>query len=135
MRHTPLARPWPGGDGSRGSPRQLRNLPGENMPPGNPSWHLPPPETPMVFQGKTPGELARQLKDQAQNGGKTLEEILEHVEKDGLVTGSWDPGDGRSKPPLSHAEFVAKMKEWVAKGAAVRLTVPELLSATSACAS
>jgi hypothetical protein len=27
----------------------------------------------MVFQGKTPAELARQLKDPKQNGGKTLE--------------------------------------------------------------
>ncbi len=45
-----------------------------NMPPGNPNWHLPPPEMKMVFQGKTPGELARQLKDPDQNGHKTLEE-------------------------------------------------------------
>ena len=37
---------------------QETNLPGENMPPGNPNWHLPPPEMPLVFQGKTPGELA-----------------------------------------------------------------------------
>src|SRR5438552_18630361 len=39
---------------------QAANLPGENMPPGNPNWHLPPPGMRMVFQGKTPGELARQ---------------------------------------------------------------------------
>src|SRR5262249_9508146 len=31
---------------------QPTNLPGENMPPGNPNWHLPPPEVRMVFQGK-----------------------------------------------------------------------------------
>lgn len=96
---------------------QLKNLPGENMPPGNPNWHLPPPETPMVFEGKTAGELARQLQDKAQNGGKSLEQILEHVENDNLVLGGWDPGDGRAKPPLSHEQFVAKMKEWVATGA------------------
>src|SRR6266581_4310400 len=41
---------------------QETNLPGENMPPGNPNWHLPPPEMRMVFQGKSPAELARQLK-------------------------------------------------------------------------
>ncbi|HJZ57235.1 MAG TPA: hypothetical protein VKE74_19860, partial [Gemmataceae bacterium] len=96
---------------------QATNLPGENMPPGNPNWHLPPADMPMVFQDKTPGELARQLKDPKQNGGKTLEQILHHVEEDKLVTGSWDPGDGRTKPPLTHAEFVQKMREWVAKGA------------------
>jgi hypothetical protein len=96
---------------------QLTNLPGENMPPGNPNWHLPPPEMPMVFQGKTPSELARQLKDTKRNGGKTLEEILRHVSEDKLVLGGWNPGDGRTKPPLTYAEFVARMREWVEKGA------------------
>jgi hypothetical protein len=97
---------------------QYTNLPGENMPPGNPNWHLPPPEMPMVFQGKTPGELARQLKDPKQNGGKTLEQLLQHVSEDKLVLGGWDPGDGRIKPPLRHAEFAGKMREWIEKGAA-----------------
>jgi hypothetical protein len=97
---------------------QQANLPGENMPPGNPNWHLPPPEMRMVFQGKTPGELARQLEDPRQNGGKTLEQLMHHVSEDKLVLGGWDPGDGRTKPPLTHAEFVRKMREWVEKGAA-----------------
>src|SRR5262249_11391074 len=30
---------------------QFSNLPGANMPPGNPNWHMLPPQTPMVFQG------------------------------------------------------------------------------------
>ncbi len=98
---------------------QDTNLPGENMPQGNPNWHLPPPEMPLVFQGKTPGELAHQLKDRSQNGGKTLEQIIHHVEEDKLVIGGWDPGEGRTKPPLSHAEFVAKIREWIENGAAV----------------
>jgi hypothetical protein len=97
---------------------QLANLAGENMPPGNPNWHLPPPEMRMVFQGKTPGELARQLKDPKQNGGKTLEQIFRHVAEDKLVLAGWDPGDGRTKPPLSHEEFVHRMREWIDKGAA-----------------
>jgi hypothetical protein len=96
---------------------QLANLPGENMPPGNPSWHLPTASMPMVFQGKTPGELARQLKDPKRNGNKTLEQLLDHVAQDKLVLGCWDPGEGLTKPPLSHADFVATMREWVAKGA------------------
>lgn len=98
---------------------QDTNLPGENLPPGNPNWHLPKPEAPLVFQGKSPAELARQLKDPKQNGGKTLDQILHHVAEDKLVLWGWDPGDGRTKPPLSHAEFVQKMKEWIEKGAVV----------------
>jgi len=97
---------------------QDANLPGENMPPGNPNWHLPSPEMPLVFQGQTAGELARQLKDPRQNGGKTLEQLLHHVSDDKLVLGCWDPGDGRTKPPLAHEEFVLKMREWIEKGAA-----------------
>jgi len=98
---------------------QDANLPGENMPPGNPNWHLTPADMPMVFQGKAPKELARQLKDPKQNGGKTIQEILKHVEEDKLVLWGWDPGDGRTKPPLSHAEFARKFREWVEKGAAI----------------
>jgi hypothetical protein len=97
---------------------QLANLPGLNMPPGNPNWHLPPLDMKMVFQGKTPGELARQLKDPNQNGHKTLEQILHHVTEDTLVSYGWNPGDGRTKPPLTHDAFVKKMREWIEKGAA-----------------
>jgi len=97
---------------------QDKNLPGANMPPGNPNWHLPPPEMRMVFEGKSPGELARQLKDPKLNGGKTLEEILHHVAEDSLVLWGWDPGEDRPKPPLSHDQFVEKMRAWIENGAA-----------------
>lgn len=98
---------------------QAENVPGANMPPGNPNWHLPPADMPLVFQGLTPGELAAQLKDPARNGGKTLEQVLHHVEKDGLVLGCWNPGEGRAPPPVAHAEFARRFREWVETGAAV----------------
>jgi mono/diheme cytochrome c family protein len=97
---------------------QDTNLPGANMPPGNPTWHLPPKGMPLVFQGKAPRELADQLKDPNRNGGKTLEQLVEHVTNDKLVQWGWEPGDGRTKPPLSYEEFVKKFREWVEKGAA-----------------
>jgi len=96
---------------------QATNLPGENMPPGNPNWHLPPPTMRMVFEGKTPAQLCRQLKDPRQNGGKKVEQLVHHVAEDKLVLWGWDPGDGRTKPP-SHAEFVQNVRAWVDKGAA-----------------
>ena len=96
---------------------QDRNLPGANMPPGNSNWHLPPPEMPMVFEGLSPRELADQLKDPKQNGGKSLDDLIHHVAMDGLVIGSWTPGDGRVPPPISHEEFVRRFTEWVAAGA------------------
>jgi cytochrome c5 len=97
---------------------QDTNLPGDNMPPGNAIWQLPGKEIPLVFQGKTPRELADQLKDPKRNGGKTLEQLVEHVTSDKLVLWGWEPGDGRTKPPLSHDDFAKRFREWVDKGAA-----------------
>jgi cytochrome c5 len=97
---------------------QQENLAGEHMPPGAPNWHLPHPKTPMVFEKRTPGQLCRQFKDPKQNGGKSLEELFKHISSDPLVLWGWNPGEGRTKPPLSHAEFVQKMDEWIKKGAA-----------------
>ncbi len=98
---------------------QDRNLPGPNTPPGHPSWHLPGPEAPLVFEGRSPAQLAAQLKDPKQTGGKTLEQVLEHVEKDGLVLACFSPPEGRPPPPLSHAEFARAFRTWVEAGAPV----------------
>ena len=98
---------------------QVGNTPGANMPPGNPNWRLPPANMKMVFQGKSPSELATQLKDPAQNGGMSLERLLHHITEDSLVLGGWDPGEGRSKPPMSHDDFVRNVKAWIEQGAAI----------------
>lgn len=98
---------------------QPENTPGLNMPPGNEVWHLPPANMKMVFEGKTPKQLAAQLKDPTKNGHKTMQQLIEHVSHDKLVLWGWNPGDGRTVPPLPHDEFAAKFKEWVEKGAVV----------------
>jgi hypothetical protein len=97
---------------------QASNLTGDHMPPGNPKWSLPLPEHKMVFVGRTPAELCRQLKDPKKTGGRTLAQLLEHVSTDDLVGWGWNPGDGRAQPPLSRAETVAQMKLWIDGGAA-----------------
>ena len=94
------------------------NQPGEHTPPGRPDWRLPPPEMRMVFEGRSPGDFCRQLKDPLQNGGKTLEQLIRHVSEDRLVLWGWDPGGGRTTPPLSHDEFARKVREWANNGAA-----------------
>ncbi|SEL75261.1 hypothetical protein SAMN04488505_1021020 [Chitinophaga rupis] len=96
---------------------QPKNTPGLHMPPGNPKWHLPPADMKMVFQGKSPRELAAQLLDPEQNGHKTKAQLIAHVTSDSLVLGGWNPGDGRTLPPLSHAEFARQFKMWIDKGA------------------
>jgi hypothetical protein len=97
---------------------QAANLPGEHMPPGNAKWSLPAPEHKMVFVGRSPGELCRQIKDPKQNGGRSLEKLFDHIANDDLVGWGWSPGDGRTPPPLSRPDTVAQMKVWIAGGAA-----------------
>ncbi len=92
------------------------NSSGANLPPGAPNWHLPSREMPLVFEGRTPAQLARQLADPAQNGGRTAEQLLHHVTADPLVLWGWRPGDGRTPVPVPHATFVAAMKAWIDAG-------------------
>lgn len=95
---------------------QPENTLGLNTPPGNPNWHLPPGDMKMVFQGRTPAELAKQIMDPKLNGHKTKQQLLEHAH-DGLVMGAWNPGEGRTTPPMSHKEFVKAWTTWIEKGA------------------
>ena len=88
-----------------------------NQPPGAPNWHLPPPEAPMVFEGKTLAQLCAQLKDPAQTHGRDLAALIEHVDHDPLVRWGWDPGPGRTPVPVPHDQLLAAMKTWVAAGA------------------
>ncbi len=84
--------------------------------PGHPQWHLAPAS--MAWQGLSLGEICRQLKDPARNGGKTLAGIVEHSTHDSLVGWGWNPGAGRTPAPGTQAEFGALIKAWVDTGAA-----------------
>jgi len=95
---------------------QPSNTPGQHTPPGNPNWHLPPANMKMVFQGRSPQQLAKQLVDPKQNGNKDIKKLIEHAD-DGLVLAGWSPGEGRTLPPLSHAEFKKAWITWLTTGA------------------
>jgi len=110
---------------------QSHNQAGLNMPPGAPNvlsdgsldftaprWHLPSAKMPMIFQGRSAAQLCRQLQDPKQNGGLTAEQLIHHVSSDPLVLWGWNPGEGRSTPPITHDEFVAAVREWLEKGGA-----------------
>lgn len=83
--------------------------------PGLPNWHLAPAS--MAWQNKSLHEICVQLRDPARNGGKTVEQILEHHTNDALVKWAWNPGEGRAPAPGTHADFVKLTQEWVATGA------------------
>lgn len=98
---------------------QPANLAGLNMPPGSSPWHMLPADKPQVFEGKSAAELARQLKDPTQNGGKDLEQVYHHIAEDKLVGWGWNPGEGRTKPPLEREEFARLIREWIDNGAEI----------------
>jgi hypothetical protein len=84
--------------------------------PGHPKWHVAPIE--MAWQGKTLGEICRQIKDPGRNGGHTLDQIVAHMADDTLVGWAWAPGSGREAAPGTQAAFGALIRAWAASGAA-----------------
>src|SRR5688500_6476980 len=95
---------------------QPTSMEGRNKPPGHPDWHLPPANMKMVFEGRTPEQLAKQLVNPKTNGNKTMKQLIAHAD-DGLVLIGWNMGEGRPAPPLSHAEFKKAWITWIENGA------------------
>ncbi len=96
---------------------QDHNTAGLHTPPGAPGWRLPPPTTPMIWEGLSDHQLCQLFKDPRQNGHKNVTEIVEHM-KTPLVLWGWNPGAGRTPVPMPQSEFLAKVTEWAVKGAA-----------------
>jgi hypothetical protein len=86
-------------------------------PPGAAEWQLPSPKTPMAWKGLSMGDLCRTLKDPAKNGNRSLQDLVVHMDTS-LVRWAWTHGPGRTLPPLSHDQFVSRLKAWIETGAA-----------------
>ena len=83
--------------------------------PGDPKWALAPVE--MAWQGKSLGAICAQIKNPAQNGGRSLAELHHHMAEDHLVGWAWNPGDGRKPAPGTQAQFGALVQAWIDTGA------------------
>jgi hypothetical protein len=110
------------GENDRGIPglrcatcHQDRNLELARVP-GAPEWHLAPRQ--MFWMGRTAASLCVQLKDKSRNGGKTLEQLIEHSAHDPLVGWGWAPGWQRTPAPGTQEQFGALIAAWVKDGAA-----------------
>jgi hypothetical protein len=124
--HDPPVERGSSGDGVPGAPCQACHLsrtvdlfPGAvasyRSIPGHPRWELAPIK--MAWQGKSIGEICRQLKDKSRNGGRDLAMLQEHVAKDDLVAYGWDPGEGRTPVPGTQELAGELVQAWIDTGA------------------
>ena len=78
--------------------------------PGHPRWGLAPIE--MAWEGKSAGEICRQIKDPQRNGGRDLALLHEHLAHDDLVGWGWKPGPGRDPCPAPRSGWAS----WLRRG-------------------
>ena len=86
--------------------------------PGHPRWIVAPIE--MAWEGKSIGEICRQIKDPARNGGRDLALLHEHLAHDDLVAWGWQPGLGRDPAPGSQAVLGELIQAWIDTGLCTR---------------
>ena len=84
--------------------------------PGHPRWDVAPIE--MAWQGKSAGEICRQIKDPQRNGGRSLELLHDHLAKDDLIAWAWHPGAGRDPVPGTQERLGELVRAWIDSGAA-----------------
>jgi hypothetical protein len=93
---------------------QAKNTPDGKVP-GVPNWHLAPVS--MSWEALTKAQICQSIKDPSKNGArKSMDEVIEHMRTDPLVLWAWEPGGQRTKPVMSHDEFVKKLEAWANAG-------------------
>ena len=90
--------------------------------PGAPEWSLAPLS--MAWEGLTRVEIAQSMLNRANNGNRSLEEIVKHLTEHELVLWAWEPGvdasgQPRELPPVSKEEYIEAVKAWAAAGAVI----------------
>jgi hypothetical protein len=84
---------------------------------------------PMIWDGLTDHQLCELFKDPQRNGHLTPAQIVEHMHTPFVLWGC-TPGDGCTAVLTSQHEFLAKIQEWAAKGAACPLDADATTSQT-----
>jgi mono/diheme cytochrome c family protein len=94
---------------------QVSNSNAEHGPPGTPDWRLPPANQRMAWKGRSAAAICNAVKDPAQNGNKDAAALAEHIMSP-LVRWGWQPGNGRTVPPISYDAFASRFRSWLAAG-------------------
>jgi hypothetical protein len=71
----------------------------------------------MAWQGKSIGDICRQIKDPTRNGGRDLALLHDHLAKDDLVAWGWQPGVGREPAPGNQELLGELIQAWIDTGA------------------
>ena len=71
----------------------------------------------MSWQGKSIGDICRQIKDPNRNGGRDLKLLHEHMASDDVVAWAWQPGEGRLPAPGTQEMFGQLIEAWIETGA------------------
>lgn len=90
--------------------------------PGAPEWSLAPKQ--MFWEGLSRVEIAKSMTDPKRNGGRSLEQTVEHLTEHALVLWAWEPGvdaagNPREVPPVPKDEYIKAVKEWAEAGAII----------------
>ncbi len=90
--------------------------------PGAPEWSLAP--IAMAWEGLSRVKIAKSMLNRANNGNRSLDEIVKHLTEHELVLWAWEPGvdaegNPREKPPVGKEEYIKAVKEWAAGGAVI----------------
>ncbi|MDW3646760.1 MAG: hypothetical protein R8P61_06850 [Bacteroidia bacterium] len=90
--------------------------------PGAPEWSLAP--LAMQWEGLSRVEIAQSMMDRANNGNRSLAEIVKHLTEHELVLWAWEPGvdaegNPRELPPVSKEDYIKAVKDWAAQGAII----------------
>ena len=93
-----------------------QNGPVPHSPPGTEvGWMLAPVEA--HWFGQSSRMICEQLRDPERNGGRTLNEVAEHLGHDLILRWAWAPGPGREPAPYSLQEHVDDLLIWGVAGA------------------
>ena len=124
-----------GADGKGVAPLQCAtchstaNSPLPHAPPGldtdgRPGWHMPPEHMKMSWIGLKGAALCKVLREPETNGKRSLAMLEQHMVTDHLVAWGWQPGPGRTLPPLDKTAFDEQVRAWIRNGAPCDATEP-----------
>ena len=73
----------------------------------------------MAWFGLSDVQIAEALTNKSKNGGRDTKALVEHLSKDSLVLWAWNPGKGRTPPPVPLDQFRKAVEDWANNGAFV----------------